>query len=1458
VVTYAFEGFGTKSIPEWLPSGYPAGPPTVIENVPIHGEFSYDNDPASHPGRPFDYFHYLEFTATVGMDQLSGSFGERSIIFVDQPVGSEGGDTLYVRGDGAPYGSYENEFYELSIGLVVNDPTATALIDDSLPSNLCGFTGIDGFFEVEAWLDENHKAYEFNGTIQLLDLGAKGITYVPGPTVADDKVHITYDVGTLLQSRDFNLRLYWSTDTCSEGDTGPRQCYEERYRQSLAYEDVNPPRNGIIDLSAAAIAATRPLKDGEPDPKYTHLLLHVDDGSSTDEGDIRNEDDDPSNNYAALDIAPDIIVGVLKWGDSDVGGLDINYEVKNRAFVDKPIEANLFWQPSPVRLGGGSAAAGELTLDRSKKIHHVAHSGFVPPLEDTKGLVVRVDLDNAIIERDDDNGETILLELITPIVQVKTPAVGYRKQQYGVEVLVRNNAPIPINVIVAWSEVPSGNALISPTPDFLIGDTTVHLPFMKSDADPLSIPLGQLKRTWDWIPPNNSYTNVWKSFSAGLNQNGVAETLDAILGKVKALPAGAVLSLVNDIRDIHTIINPKPKIDEVTMTYTATAKAVAGVGATANSEEALRLAVPDKNKDALKHFQLAAVNSVLSSSLGVSAVFAAGASAASGNLPAAAIFGAYSLIALADALSDIRIAGRWYIAAVDPPDPNYSAIATPQSSITLPSAQHPAALLRSYADGRSQVLGLEEAMAVTEDRILGAIEAEDVLWEAEQRIALSEFASQASIIGALVIGGSQLQQSIVDTLFAYSQDARAAAVVSGIPGEVNDALVSMSASVDELELFRSAYLDASPSVVALPAVFTDAFSLRMLLLSRAAVTELTAGVSLRVEQLGADVRALTSDEEALMRDLQSEIEIGLGSPLPSKALRDHIVSYLEYVRYLVLQSNNATALTGALEFGYGALFLLQEADVRPSALRNAAENLRTDGEMSDDAASSLLVYISEMDRLLTQGDFAGYLAQLFAFGDAINQLRGAGLSQSAANLLSGYVAFVTHVAVDQDASLDFGDAPDPLAGISGSYPTLLANNGARHELGSTLFLGASVDAETDGQPHASALGDDSDATGDDEDGVGLPTSIIAGLSASATVTSSGAGLLDAWIDFNKNGVFDPSEQIAASLLVAAGQNTVSFDVPASAAGGTTFARFRLSSAGGLGPDGLAGDGEVEDYQVQIQAFVPGIAILVDDPANPGQSVLLVVGTANNDQLVIEPRGRTELQVKNTGRLLGIFPIADVDRIVAFGLNGNDVIIVNPNLKIPAELHGNEGNDHLRGGGGHDLLFGDEGDDSLFGANGDDALRGAAGDDSLFGGKGNDNLDGEDGNDVLKGDAGLDILLGNLGNDLIFGGQGRDLLIGGIGRDRLFGQEGDDTLVGGTTAHDGNALALQAIFAGRSGDSLTLRITALEAFLNADTVFDDAARDELDGGGGRDWFLDFALADAIKGFNTNRTKGDRKN
>jgi len=163
-----------------------------------------------------------------------------------------------------------------------------------------------------------------------------------------------------------------------------------------------------------------------------------------------------------------------------------------------------------------------------------------------------------------------------------------------------------------------------------------------------------------------------------------------------------------------------------------------------------------------------------------------------------------------------------------------------------------------------------------------------------------------------------------------------------------------------------------------------------------------------------------------------------------------------------------------------------------------------------------------------------------------------------------------------DGGDDYGDAP-------GSYGTYSESGGAYHTVGS-LYLGSGVDAEGDGHPSDLALGDDEHGT-DDEDGVAFTGLLWPGSNLVVLYESSGTGYLDAWIDYNIDGDFlDAGEQILASHAVAAGTGWVFAGpgyVPPTATPGTTYARFRLSSAGGLGPTGGAPDGEVEDRMIII-------------------------------------------------------------------------------------------------------------------------------------------------------------------------------------------------------------------------------------------------------------------------------------
>jgi hypothetical protein len=190
--------------------------------------------------------------------------------------------------------------------------------------------------------------------------------------------------------------------------------------------------------------------------------------------------------------------------------------------------------------------------------------------------------------------------------------------------------------------------------------------------------------------------------------------------------------------------------------------------------------------------------------------------------------------------------------------------------------------------------------------------------------------------------------------------------------------------------------------------------------------------------------------------------------------------------------------------------------------------------------------------------------------------------------------------LDVTAAFDFGDAPV-------GYPTLFANDGARHSAtGPTL--GTIRDTEVDGQPTSNADGDNLNGTLNDEDGLNWMN--IAGpgrKDVTISVEASAASYLNAWIDFDANGVWDSSEQIAVDTPLVAGENLLLFDMPLSAVPGMTYARLRLTSydtGGTLLPSGPANDGEIEDHSVFIAKSIHLEGTINDDvvhvyPGSPG-------------------------------------------------------------------------------------------------------------------------------------------------------------------------------------------------------------------------------------------------------------------
>ena len=194
-----------------------------------------------------------------------------------------------------------------------------------------------------------------------------------------------------------------------------------------------------------------------------------------------------------------------------------------------------------------------------------------------------------------------------------------------------------------------------------------------------------------------------------------------------------------------------------------------------------------------------------------------------------------------------------------------------------------------------------------------------------------------------------------------------------------------------------------------------------------------------------------------------------------------------------------------------------------------------------------------------------------------------------------------HGSVRVVAKRDFGDAPNATLGAAYNYPTRLVDNGARHRIVGPYFGGSAPaldrDPDPDGMPTLNADGDDLADANDDEQGIQFLDPIYPGATGvRVRINAPVGGRVDAWADFNRNGRWSMGapEQIFTSLPVAAGTFDYTFNVPAGAVVGSTYARFRISTAGGLAFTGYATNGEIQDTKLEIVPVVDLVAVA--DPA----------------------------------------------------------------------------------------------------------------------------------------------------------------------------------------------------------------------------------------------------------------------
>ncbi len=200
---------------------------------------------------------------------------------------------------------------------------------------------------------------------------------------------------------------------------------------------------------------------------------------------------------------------------------------------------------------------------------------------------------------------------------------------------------------------------------------------------------------------------------------------------------------------------------------------------------------------------------------------------------------------------------------------------------------------------------------------------------------------------------------------------------------------------------------------------------------------------------------------------------------------------------------------------------------------------------------------------------------------------------------------------------DYGDAPD-------SY------GDASHVIELDAYMGTTLDNDITSQNTANGgadgVGDDNDGYNDDD---GVTTFLVLATnltSYSIDVTATTPDATDAnlvgWIDFDGNGVFDTDE--AATVAVPKNSTDVVATltwatIPNDIKSGNSYVRLRLTTdtsvatgvASSSTPSGLANDGEVEDYALEIQGTVDVVKTTSTPSITAGELAEYTITVTNN-------------------------------------------------------------------------------------------------------------------------------------------------------------------------------------------------------------------------------------------------------
>lgn len=659
----------------------------------------------------------------------------------------------------------------------------------------------------------------------------------------------------------------------------------------------------------------------------------------------------------------------------DRGGAKIEYAVAN--WQDRESTIELYWA-KVARTASGLATIGgpiyTIDVDGTDELQTIT----VPAIElpqaprGAQYLVAIADRPKQITELDETNnfssvpispdleveieflGPSEEEQSLNPFCTVCTFPVVSKGEVYRLVANVTNHQSVyPLTVEFGYTEQFDGEAAPNLSPG--LANRIGIKPTRVASGQTVPVILDPIRKTWDWIPRDNPFTNPpWGSFFSttatvsGELSDALQETSAELNG-----PAGKILKHagpLSTVLDAVALLWAASQVDpQVDLRYRVTA--LVDDVLWDDDSEILRVEVPD----------------VLKTKLAGSAVLAWAANYAQASAVGAAITGAglpVALVLLAASSGLQAEADLLYEQAFDPPDPDYQRFAAPQFD---PVDSELSGFERQIAELSQARLRWLEAESASRDRAYGARDADDLEWYVDQLVSASGLALGGAGVDLRMI----LQQSLLDPLrqrLGSDPAAFAAQIENGFPEQVTTMLRDHGGMTDaEIEAMRVDMLDAGAAAVFANTTALDIRRTSGLTAVRTSLQELIDAVEIRFQQLGQPEFQPPEQLANQLWEFRSAVQEMQTKRLPSAEMIRVIEGYISTAHQLALQTNDWQRYDEQLEQAHAAFERLLLHDFSPASARTLLE--QNESAMSTDAAARVEQELLAMETALADLEF---------------------------------------------------------------------------------------------------------------------------------------------------------------------------------------------------------------------------------------------------------------------------------------------------------------------------------------------------------------------------------------------------------------------------------------------------------------------------------------------------------